>query len=237
MKKRASIRGHSNSSGSKTVRLKPKSDSAGEAVPDGHFSSAGSNSRTQSQLTTVNRPIAQLKPDPLNPRIHSRTQIRQIARSIDKLGFNVPVLIDSTGKVLAGHGRLIAAQQLGLTEVPTIVLDHLSETQARAFMIADNKLTENAEWNLQLLGEQLRDLSLLDLDFDIEITGFETGEIDLMIDGAESGATSTATQPMICPQLRVWRLLSPAISGCWASTLSSVATRSTRHLTCGFWTA
>ena len=71
----------------------------------------------------------------------------------------------------AGHGRLLAARQLGLTEIPTIVMDHLSEAQKRAFMIAENKLTENAEWNLQLLSEQMRDLSLLDLDFDIEITG------------------------------------------------------------------
>jgi DNA modification methylase len=102
----------------------------------------------------------------------------------------VPILIDSTGKVIGGHGRLLAAQQLGLTEVPTILLDHLTEAQARAFMIADNKLTENAEWNMQLLGQQLRDLSLLDLDFDIEITGFETAEIDLMIDDAERSATA-----------------------------------------------
>jgi DNA modification methylase len=164
-----------------------------EIVPHDQRASAGSVSHsdvTRHHLITVNRPIAELKHDPRNPRIHSRQQVRQIAQSIEKFGFNVPVLIDSTGKVLAGHGRLLAAQRLGRTEVPTIVLDHLSEAQARAFMIADNKLTENAEWDLQLLGEQLRDLSLLDLDFDIEITGFETAEIDLMINGGESDATT-----------------------------------------------
>jgi hypothetical protein len=141
-------------------------------------------------LAIVYRPIAELKPDPQNPREHSPKQIRQIALSIKTFGFNMPVLIDSAGKVIAGHGRLLAARQLDLAKVPTILLDHLSEAQARAFMIADNKLTENAEWNQQLLGEQLRDLSLLDLDFDIEITGFETAEIDLMINGPESEVTT-----------------------------------------------
>ncbi len=146
--------------------------------------------KAKRDLAIVHRLIAELKLDPQNPHEHRPKQIGQIARSIKTFGFNVPVLIDSTGKVIAGHGRLLAAQQLGLTEVPTILLDHLSEAQARAFMIADNKLTENAEWNVQLLGAQMRDLSLLDLDFDIEITGFETAEIDLMIDGAESDATA-----------------------------------------------
>jgi DNA modification methylase len=141
-------------------------------------------------LAIIDLPITELEPDPQNPRQHSPKQIRQIALSIKTFGFNVPVLIDSTGKVIAGHGRLLAARQLDLDKVPTILLDHLNEAQARAFMIADNKLTENAEWDLQLLGEQMRDLSLLDLDFDIEITGFETAEIDLMIDGAGSSATT-----------------------------------------------
>ncbi len=142
------------------------------------------------RIEVVNRPTGELMPDPKNARVHDQKQIHQIKLSIKTFGFNVPVLIDATGKLIAGHGRLLAARQLGLTEVPTILIDHLSEAQRRAFMIADNKLTENAEWDLQLLGEQLRDLSLLALDFDIEITGFETGEIDLMIGGSESGATS-----------------------------------------------
>jgi DNA modification methylase len=153
-------------------------------------SSRPTGGKSRRVLAIVDRPIAELKPDSQNPREHGPKQIRQIALSIKTFGFNVPVLIDSTSEVIAGHGRLLAAQQLGLTEVPTILLDHLSDAQKRAFMITDNKLTENAEWNPQLLGEQLRDLSLLDLDFDIEITGFETAEIDLMIDGAESGVTS-----------------------------------------------
>ena len=195
-------------------------------------------SKSQRGLEIVYRPIAELKLDPQNPREHPPRQIGQIARSIKTFGFNVPVLIDSKSNVIAGHGRLLAVQQLGLIEVPTILLDHLSQAQARAFMIADNKLTLNAEWDLQLLSQQLRDLSLLDLDFDIEITGFETAEIDLIIDGAEPDrGRPIATQRMIWPLWRLRPLRSRAISGSWASTLSTAAMRSTRRLTCGFWTA
>jgi ParB-like chromosome segregation protein Spo0J len=89
--------------------------------------------------------------------------------------------IDREGNVVAGHGRLWACRELGWTEVPTLCLDHPSAEQARAYMIADNKLTENADWNDRLLAQQLKDLSLLGLDFSLEITGFEMGEIDLRI--------------------------------------------------------
>jgi len=126
-------------------------------------------------MEIVRRSIDELKLDPRNPRIHNRRQLRQIARSIKRFGFIVPVLIDSTFRVLAGHGRLRAAQQLGMTEVPTIMIEHLTEEQARAFMIADNKLCENAEWNIEILGEQFRQLAELELDFDLEITGFHDG--------------------------------------------------------------
>ena len=145
------------------------------------------NGRTTG-FAVVCRPISQLKLDPRNPRAHSKRQVRQIARSIETFGFNVPVLIDANFKVIAGHGRILAAQQLGLAEVPTILLDHLTEAQACAFMIADNRLTETSVWNDQLLAEQLRDLSLMDLDFGLEATGFEMGEIDLRIEGLETGA-------------------------------------------------
>src|ERR1700740_3640559 len=90
------------------------------------------------RIELVCPPIAALKLDPNTPRVHSPRQIRQIARSIESFGFNVPVLIDGQLKVVAGHGRVMACQLLGWTEVPTIGLDHLSEAQARAFMIADN---------------------------------------------------------------------------------------------------
>jgi DNA modification methylase len=128
------------------------------------------------------RPISELKLDPANPRIHSKKQIGQIAASITAFGFNVPVLTDAHANVVAGHGRILACLELGWTEVPTICLEHLSVAQARAFLIADNKLTENASWDEQLLAEQLQDLCKAELDFSIEATGFDMGEIDLLIE-------------------------------------------------------
>jgi DNA modification methylase len=138
------------------------------------------------RIQIVDRLIAELKLDPMNPRFHSPRQVRQIARSIETFGFNVPVLIDASGKVIAGHGRILACQLLGWTAVPTISLDHLSEAQARAFMIADNRLTENSVWDERLLAEQFRALSVLDLGFSLEVTGFDMGEIDLRIEGLNS---------------------------------------------------
>lgn len=131
------------------------------------------------------RPIAELKLDPRNPRVHTARQVRQIASSIRSFGFNVPVLVDRNLKVIAGHGRILAAQQLGLTQVPVIRLEHLTEAQARAFMIADNRLTEIATWDDQVLAEQLKNLAAAELDFDLEVIGFDMGEIDLRIQGLE----------------------------------------------------
>ena len=138
-----------------------------------------------SRLSVVYRRIDDLKPDPANPRLHSKKQIRQIANSIEVFGFIVPILIDRDGKVIAGHGRLLACRELGTTEAPTLCLDHLTPAQARAFMIADNRLTEIATWDDRLLGQQLKDLSLLGLDFSLEVIGFEMGEIDLRIASLE----------------------------------------------------
>lgn len=136
------------------------------------------------QVSISYRSVDDLKLDPKNPRAHSPRHIRQIARSIVEFGFLVPILIDASGKVIAGHGRLLAARQLEWREVPTIQLHHLSEAQARAFMIADNRLTEISEWDDALLATQLRELAELDLDFSLEITGFDFGEIDLRIEQA-----------------------------------------------------
>src|SRR5215469_16802901 len=146
------------------------------------------------RVAVVYRPIGELKLDPHNPRVHSPRQIRQIARSIEAFGFNVPVLVNSELKLIAGHGRVRAAQQLGLTELPTISLDHLTDAQARAFLIADNKLTDNSIWDDQLLAQQLHELSLLALDFSLEATGFEMGEIDLRIEELTS-ESSTEDDP------------------------------------------
>jgi ParB-like chromosome segregation protein Spo0J len=133
-------------------------------------------------------PIASLKLDSRNPRVHSAGQIKQIAQSIKTFGFNVPILIDANGNVVAGHGRILACKLLGWTEVRTISLRHLSGAQARAFVIADNRLSENSVWDERLLAEQLKELSLLDLDFALEDIGFDMGEIDLRIQGLETGS-------------------------------------------------
>jgi len=134
-------------------------------------------------LSVVYRPLTDLVPDPANPRIHTRRQIRQIANSIKAFGFNVPMLINAERKLFAGHGRWQAAQLLGMTQVPTIMIEHLSEVQIRAFMIADNRLTENSDWDEQLLAQQIKALAEVELNFDLEVIGFEMGEIDLMIEG------------------------------------------------------
>jgi len=136
------------------------------------------------RMSVVYRPLDQLKPDPTNARRHSHKQIRQIARSIETFGFNVPILVDAELKVIAGHGRLLACRELGRAEVPTISLEHLTKARARAFVIADNRLTEIATWDDRLLGEQLRELAELNLDFSLELTGFDMAEIDLLIEGA-----------------------------------------------------
>jgi DNA modification methylase len=139
--------------------------------------------RAEPRLAVTYWLISKLKLDPKNPRAHSRRQVRQIARSIETFGFLVPVLVDGHGNVLAGHGRILAALLLGWTEVPAISVDHLSENQARAFMIADNRLTENSVWDDRLLAQQLNELSKQELDFSLEVTGFETAQIDLRIEG------------------------------------------------------
>ena len=144
------------------------------------------------------RPISELKLDPKNPRAHSPRQVRQIARSIEAFGFNVPVLVDAKrqgDRRPRPHPGLPAARLD--TKCRPSRLDHLSEAQARAFMIADNRLTENSTWDDRLLAEQLKELSELDLDFSLEVTGFEMGEIDLRIEGLAANRRMTIP-PMFC---------------------------------------
>ncbi len=141
-------------------------------------------------ITAIYRPTHELKPNPKNPRVHSAQQIRLLVQSIKAVGFNVPIVIDSAGTIIAGHARHLAAQKMALTEVPTICLDHLSEHQIRAFMIADNKLCEIAQWNDELLAEQFQILAAADLNFSLEVTGFTMGEIDLRIEGLSPAANN-----------------------------------------------
>src|ERR1700722_5787841 len=100
---------------------------------------------TRRQLQFV--AIGDLIPDPDNPRKHGRAQIDAIARSIESFGFNAPILVDRNNKIVAGHGRYEAAQLLGIDKVPVILLDHLTPTQAKAYMLADNKLTDKWRWD------------------------------------------------------------------------------------------
>jgi DNA modification methylase len=162
--------------------------------------------RRKHRLQIVYRQIDQLKPDPRNPRHHSRKQIKQLARSIETFGLTVPPLIDREDNVIAGHGRVLACRELGWSEIPTILIDGLSEAKRRALMIADNRLAQNAEWNERLLAEQLKELSLAELNFDVEVIGFETGEIDLMIAGldgepAADDPADAAVEPAAAPSV------------------------------------
>jgi DNA modification methylase len=125
----------------------------------------------------------QLRPYPNNARTHTRKQIRQIADSITQFGFTNPVLIDDAGQIIAGHGRVEAAKLLGLAAVPTIKLSHLSTAEKRAYIIADNRLAEKAGWDREVLAIELQ--ALIDVDFDVELTGFEAGEIDLTLADAD----------------------------------------------------
>src|ERR1700682_5043801 len=150
------------------------------------------SSQNAKPLSIEHLPVSQLRLDPQDPRQHNARQIGQIARSIETFGFNVPILVDRDNKVLAGHGRVQALQRLGKAEVPVIRLEHLTPAQARAFNIADNRLTEAASWDDRLLGEILHDLSAQDLDFSIEATGFSMAEIDLRIEALSESPPGTA---------------------------------------------
>jgi DNA modification methylase len=130
-------------------------------------------------------PVNKLKPSPHNARTHSKRQIRQIFNSLQEFGWTNPILIDRDGNVIAGHGRLQAAEMLGLTSVPTITLEDLSPEQIRAYVIADNRLAELAGWDPEILTVEFEYLLTLDV-LDVTLTGFEVGEIDqILLDGEE----------------------------------------------------
>jgi len=139
-------------------------------------------------------PISSLRSNPHNARVHTPRQVRQIGRSLEAFDFIVPVLTDANNNIIAGHGRVLAAKQCGWHEVPVIRLEHLSEAQAQAFAIADNRLTEVSTWDGRLLAEILSGLAECELDFDIEATGFSMIEIDLRIESL-SGAAARSPDP------------------------------------------
>jgi DNA modification methylase len=135
-----------------------------------------------SALTLTQRDPRELKPDPGNARTHSRQQIEQIAASITAFGFSNPILVDVNDVVIAGHGRLRAAAMLGLATVPVIALPALSPAQVRALRLADNKIALNAGWDLELLKVEFETLG--EVSFDLTVTGFSSGEIDVVLQGS-----------------------------------------------------
>jgi len=135
------------------------------------------------------RPVDSLRPYPDNPRRHSDDQIRALGRSISKFGFTRPVGIDDTDTILYGHGCIEAAKRIRMAKVPTVTLHGLSDAQKRALVIADNRLAERSAWDVDLL--QAHFAALINLDFEVELTGFSMGEIDLQL-GAASGSRGAA---------------------------------------------
>ena len=155
------------------------------------------------------RKLHELKPAARNARTHSRKQVRQIADSIRAFGFTNPVLVDQDDQVIAGHGRLAAAQLLGLERVPTLCIDWLSEVQRRAYVLADNRLAEKAGWDRGLLALELGELC--ELGIDETLTGFEIAEIELILDAGDGDKVSEAVPeladgPAVCQPGDLWKL-------------------------------
>lgn len=135
------------------------------------------------QLKTELRDVSTLEALGRQARTHSAAQISQIARSISTFGFVAPILIDERGRVLVGLGRLAAAKQLGMAQAPVIILEHLTPAEKRLYVLTDNKVAQNAGWDLEILGLEFADLQALELEIDLEITGFELPAIEAAIHG------------------------------------------------------
>jgi site-specific DNA-methyltransferase (adenine-specific) len=128
-------------------------------------------------LTIVKMPIESLKAYSKNARTHSDAQIKKIAASIKEFGFNDPIAIDHNSQIISGHGRLLAAKLLEMTEVPTVKISHLSAAQQKAYIIAHNKIALDAGWDYELLKSEIDELK--DMDYNFEITGFDETELKL----------------------------------------------------------
>ena len=142
------------------------------------------------ELKVETRPTTKLQPYDNNARVHSRKQIKKIVASIQERGFTNPILVDENDMILCGHGRLEAAKILGLSEVPAIVLAHLSEAAKRAYIIADNQLSAESGWSRGMLRTELQ--GLIDLGYDVELSGFDTIEIDSILNVGEEDEPSAA---------------------------------------------
>lgn len=163
-------------------------------------------------LNIQNIEIARIREYKNNPKLHNRVQIAKIRESIREFGFINPVLLDENLEIIAGHGRVAAARDMGMHDVPAIILLHLTDAQKHAYRIADNKLTELGKWSIELLNLEFTELSKLDLNFDLGITGFETSEIDLILDGAGTSDPKNDIIPPLndadrrCKRGDIWRL-------------------------------
>lgn len=138
-------------------------------------------------------PVTALRPYPGNARRHSKKQVRQIADSITRFGFTNPVLVSDQGEIIAGHGRVMAAKDLGLATVPTVRLSHLTTEERRAYVLADNKLALNAGWDTEILAIEFQ--ALIDLEFDVTLTGFSLAEVDLTLDQAREASAGAPDSP------------------------------------------
>lgn len=146
-----------------------------------------SSRKAANQPQYLMRPIAGLKPCPTNPKIHDENQIAALARSITTFGLNSPLIAKPDGELIAGHARLEAAKRLGLSEVPVVVIDHLTPEQVRAYRIADNRLAEiGAGWSMDLLKIEVASILEIDAGFDLGLTGFELADLNLSLDVTDS---------------------------------------------------
>ena len=136
------------------------------------------------QLTVDYRPVSSLQPDPRNARTHPKRQIDQLRASILQFGFTNPILVDEAGVLIAGHGRLLAAKDIGLPTLPVIELAGLNEAEKKVLRLADNKIALNAGWDLEILKLELAEIASIDIDFDLSLTGFASGEIDVVLKAA-----------------------------------------------------
>jgi hypothetical protein len=198
-----------------------------------------SPSQTQPRVAAIKRlvrplviemvPISALRHNARNARRHSDRQVTQIAASILNFGFLVPILADENKTLVAGHGRLLAAEQIGMTEVPVVWIDHLSEAQKRGYALADNRLAELSDWDPELLKLEIEELSALELPFDLEITGFDTVELDRIL-GSEAPAHDPADATHTCFVSRIVPVVGLPLSNRSHATSNRVSATQRREL-------
>lgn len=169
---------------------------------------------SDSKLKIIYRKASDLQPYEANARTHSDRQIKQLAQSIDTYGWTSPILVDESLTVLAGHGRLAAANALGLDKVPTILVANLTDAEKKAYIIADNKLSENAGWDKDLLAAEFSVIAKLDADFNFDATGFAAPAVDWLLSRGDNDNTgdddevrdNDADAPVISRPGDLWQL-------------------------------